>query len=91
MGYPRKKKYLAIARLILSHEVFKKLLELYFHKQAPPSKDEIVSIMRECKLRSRHGGFLSESTIKRRAQSVLKWIDWILELKNIDLKPDQYI
>ncbi|QPT40230.1 Uncharacterised protein [Oligella ureolytica] len=62
-------------RQILSYQVFNKTLKLYFEKTSPPSKEEIVKIMKE----SRIPNMNSEKTFKRRATTVLSWINWILE------------
>jgi hypothetical protein len=70
-----KKKYLAIIEQILQHEVFHRTIELYFAKSARPSKSEVVQIMHNA-----HINLSQTSTIPRRAQTVLAWVDWILRL-----------
>ncbi len=80
MDFPYKKKYFALAECILSHRVFNEALKLYFKKLGPVSNAEVVSIMKV------HPIFKvkSEATYKRRAQTVISWIEWILDLQNED-------
>jgi len=73
-----KGKYLAIVGQILQHEVFYKALAQYFSKSERPSRTEIIHIMQSAKLNLGEG-----STIPRRAQTVLAWIDWILGLLRV--------
>lgn len=75
---PRLKK-LSISRKILEHEVFNKCLNLYFKEQMPITVEDIIRIMNESYIYKIESG---SSTIVRRAQSVLKWIEWILALAN---------
>jgi hypothetical protein len=60
---------------ILSHKVFKEVLQLYFFKGEAPSKDEIVFIMKECGLHE----IGTEKTFKRRSSTIMAWINWILD------------
>jgi hypothetical protein len=69
---------LAIAECILSHKTFHDVLGRYFEKCEPLSRDEISEIMRNNNLY----GINELSTFKRRAQTVRKWVDWILDLQN---------
>lgn len=71
---PAKRKYLAIIRQILQHEVFYRVAHLYFDDGIRPSKEEVVAIMQNSNLA------ISATTIPRRAQTVLAWVDWILAL-----------
>lgn len=61
--------------LILSHLVFNKTLKLYFHKNEPPNREEIIEIMEQSNLYN----IGTESTFKRRSSTILSWINWILE------------
>lgn len=61
-------------KTILAHGVFNKTLALYLQKAEKPTKDEIVEIMKESHLYKVN----SESTFRRRASTVLSWVDWIL-------------
>ncbi|MBI9106778.1 MAG: type II restriction endonuclease [Spirochaetales bacterium] len=72
-----KERQLKFAELILKHKVFADSLKLYFKKAEEPSKLEIVSIMKACKLYK----IDSENTFERRASTVLSWIDWVINLQ----------
>ena len=65
-------------KTILAHGVFNKTLALYLQKAEKPTKDEIVEIMKESHLYKVN----SESTFRRRASTVLSWVDWILGVEN---------
>ncbi|MDE6507421.1 MAG: transcriptional regulator [Alistipes sp.] len=67
---------LEFVKLILAHEVFRNTLKLYFDKGNVPTKDEVVEIMYDSKLYN----IDSEHTYRRRASTVVSWINWILEL-----------
>jgi len=71
-----KQKYLAIAAIILQHAVFRKTIDLYWTASKPPSKSEVIEIMRHANLRA-----VNDTTIPRRAQTVLAWVNWILRLQ----------
>jgi len=70
------KRQIEFVKLILSHFVFKKILELYLKNAYLPSKTEIVEIMKSSNLY----GIDSEKTFYRRASTVSRWINWIMEL-----------
>lgn len=70
-----KKKYLTLIGQILQHQVFYKTIKLYFANSRRPSKEEVVQIMCDANI-----NLSRETTIPRRAQTVLAWIDWILRL-----------
>ncbi len=65
---------LVFIKLILSHLVFNKVLNLYFKTGECPNREKIVELMKESNL-YRIG---SESTFARRASTISSWIDWIL-------------
>jgi len=67
---------LEFVKIILSHGAFKNTLKLYLEKGNVPSKDEVVEIMKKSKLYN----IDSEQTYRRRASTVISWINWILEL-----------
>ena len=67
---------LEFVRLILSRAAFKNTLKLYFDKGDVPTKDEVIEIMKDARLYN----IDSEQTYKRRASTVISWINWILEL-----------
>lgn len=78
----QKQKYLSIVEVILKHEVFNKVLKEYFQKVSPVPLDRIVEIMNTCNLYNIN----SQNTVRRRAVTVTKWIDWILNLQNPQLR-----
>ena len=51
-------------------------MNIYFRKKRIPGKEEIIHIMNNSYLYRVN----SDETIKRRAQTVLKWIEWIVSL-----------
>lgn len=61
-------------RAIISHQVFARVLRLYLDNAETPTKEEIVSIMRECDLRNMN----TDSMFWRRASTVKSWIEWIV-------------
>lgn len=65
---------LALIKVILSHAVFKDSLSLYLRQQEVPSVDQVVGIMAKAKLQ------ITESTLGRRAQTVIGWLKWIMDL-----------
>ncbi|MFH0733131.1 MAG: translation elongation factor [bacterium] len=79
VSMPFKQKYLEIAKCILQHEVFNKVLQAYFSKAAPVTKEEAITIMKSCNI---YNVDKESSTVGRRAQTVIRWIEWILELVN---------
>jgi hypothetical protein len=78
MKMPYKRKYLALAKCILEHGAFNQVLKEYLDNGYPPSKERVVQIMKRSNLYKVD----SESTFFRRASTVVRWIDWILELQN---------
>lgn len=75
---PRDKK-LNIAKKILEHEVFNKCLRLYFRTFSPIKRQDVINIMNESNIYKVEKG---SSTIGRRASTVMRWIEWILNLVN---------
>lgn len=76
MSKRHKGKSLGIVKQILKHEVFNRVLREYFRKSSPLTNHEIAEIMKNCTLYHVD----SRNTIERRAQTVGKWIDWIVAL-----------
>lgn len=76
MSQPREKRNLMLAESIMEHEVFNKAMNIYFRKKRIPGKEEIIHIMNNSYLYRVN----SDETIIRRAQTVLKWIEWIVSL-----------
>jgi len=76
MSLSYKNKYLSLVKLILQHKVFHRVLSLYFKKREPPTKEDIVKIMKNSSLYNIN----AESTYNRRSQTISAWISWILSL-----------
>lgn len=73
---PIVERQLEFVKLILSRAAFKNTLKLYFDKGDVPTKDEVIEIMKDARLYN----IDSEQTYRRRASTVISWINWILEL-----------
>ena len=73
---PIVERQLEFVRLILSRAAFKNTLKLYFDKGDVPTKDEVIEIMKDARLYN----IDSEQTYRRRASTIISWINWILEL-----------
>lgn len=71
--------HLFIVECILEHEVFHRSLNDYLQTGHQPTVPRIVHHMKTCKVFGVH----AESTYHRRAQTVLKWVDWILGLQSV--------
>lgn len=71
-----KERQLGLVRAILRHHVFAAGLRLYLEKGESPTRDEIVSIMKNGNLYR----VKADTTFRRRASTVLSWIGWILSL-----------
>lgn len=78
MKMKSRQKYLAIAECILKHNIFNDVLRLYFQKLQPPTTQETFNIMKKYDI----NGIESDETRRRRAQTVNKWINWIVGLPN---------
>ncbi|WP_366924342.1 hypothetical protein MFMK1_001311 [Metallumcola ferriviriculae] len=66
---------LEFVRIILSYRVFNETLKLYLRAGIVPA-DEVVTIMKQSNLYNIN----SNDTFYRRASTVKKWIEWIIEL-----------
>ena len=73
---PISKRQIEFVKLILSHLVFRKTLELYFIKSAPPNTDEIIALMKSSNLYH----IKKDTTFHRRSKTISGWIRWIFEL-----------
>lgn len=73
-----KQRQLAYCKLILSHKTFNHTLQKYFDAGSMPSKNDIVKIMKNANLYNVN----SDSTFYRRASTITKWINWIIDLIN---------
>ena len=78
INLPYREKQLAIARLIIRHGVFNKVLRETMNCGVQPDRRRIAQIMKECNIYNVD----SEKTFKRRASSIYAWIKWIISLIN---------
>jgi hypothetical protein len=62
--------------LILSHSMFNSTLNVYLRNGIKPAKKDIIEIMYSANL----GKIASDETYKRRASTVVSWINWIIDL-----------
>lgn len=69
---------LALVECVLERKVFRQTVKLYFERREKPSVEQVEEIMRAARLG------LDGSTIRRRAQTVLSWADWIMSLSKQD-------
>lgn len=77
---PYKDRQLDFCRCILAHSVFKQAFRLLCDKGAIPEVEEVVRIMKRCKLYNVN----SEATYGRRARTVIAWLRWIYKLASIE-------
>jgi len=61
-------------KLIISHSVFKQTLKKYLENGEIPNKENIIEIMKGCKIRN----VKSDKTYFRRSSTVTGWINWIV-------------
>jgi uncharacterized protein DUF6997/uncharacterized protein DUF6996 len=66
---------LALVESVLEHAVFSVTVRLYLTQASRPKLKQIVDIMRAAEL-----GLGRDTTIPRRAQTVLAWVDWVMKL-----------
>lgn len=68
---------LAIVETLLRHRVFHETVRLYFTQVERPTTDQVVAIMQNANLGLDRDG---NTTVNRRAQTVLAWVDWMMRL-----------
>lgn len=76
MSKEYRNKNLTLIDLILQHKIFYDVLNLYMKYSKPPTKEKIVEIMKKNEIYKVE----SDKTYFRRATTVLRWVEWILEL-----------
>ena len=76
MKLSHKAKYLFLAKTILSHKAFNRVCAEYLNLGVRPLGDVVISLMRSSGLRNVE----SDSTFRRRSQTVVSWVEWILRL-----------
>jgi len=77
MGLSPNERNLEITKKIFPHKAFNKTFKLYHANGRRPEISQVVTIMKE---RGATSEVLSENTYERRAQTILNWIEWILDL-----------
>ncbi len=84
MGCSFKQKYLGLAEAILSQDIFHQAFGYYLENDQAPSREWIFENMRKNQLENQVQNQLqnlqSESTLRRRAQTALAWVEWIYNL-----------
>jgi hypothetical protein len=78
MSKPRREKLLSLSKRILEHEVFRSTMRRRLRKQTPLPLNQITAVMKKSRLYN----VGSERTYHRRAQTVSKWVEWIIALAN---------
>jgi hypothetical protein len=68
---------IALVECILEHPVFNQTLGLWLRQGVRPTPEQVVEIMRGAELGLDRDG---NTTMRRRAQTVLSWGDWIIRL-----------
>jgi hypothetical protein len=68
---------LSLAESIIEHPVFNGAVRRYLGGACRPSMQDILEIMREAKLGLDRDG---NTTLRRRSQTVLAWVDWMMQL-----------
>jgi hypothetical protein len=74
MAKPPQARNLALVECILEHKIFHQTLGIYFEQAQKPTVEQVGEIMKAARVK------LAGSTIPRRAQTVLSWTDWIVNL-----------
>lgn len=72
-----KRRQLEFCKCILQHPVFANALTRYLKTGIMLTKSDVVQLMQEAKIKG-----INEKTMRRRSQSVLGWISWIVALNN---------
>jgi hypothetical protein len=67
---------LKVIEFILAHEIFNKVLNLYFNQGYMPSRKSVVEMMYAANLH----GIKSAKTYFRRSSTIFAWIKWIISL-----------
>ena len=68
---------LGLVETILEHRVFSETVRLYLAQAGRPDINQVIEIMRAAGLGLDQEG---NTTIPRRAQTVLAWVDWLMRL-----------
>lgn len=71
-----RQRQLGFAEAVLRHAVFAQTLRLSIQQNSTPSIDQIIPIMKDANLHN----IRTESTFRRRASTILSWVNWIWHL-----------
>jgi hypothetical protein len=74
MSKPPRERNLALVECIVGRNVFHQALEFYLEQGQRPASEQVRALIRAAEFG------LSESTVKRRATTVLAWTDWVVSL-----------
>jgi hypothetical protein len=74
MSRPPRERNLALVECILERKVFHQTLKLYLERGERPANEQVVELMRPVRPE------LKGKTLGRRAQTVVLWADWIVNL-----------
>ena len=77
--HPQRRK-LELAKCILCDKVFNESLHIHLNQGQSPVLQDIIQIIKDQSVRNAN---YSGSVLKRRAQTVKGWIDWIVDLTRI--------
>ena len=77
MRKKHKSKNMSLVKHILEHEAFNKVFRKYFDLGHKPDHNTVCEIMRNCYI---YNVCKEGTTIPRRAQTVIGWLNWILGL-----------
>jgi hypothetical protein len=78
LSQTHKAKYLNLIKQIATHRIFNESLKLHLKEGRPPTKEEIVQLMKQYPPYRVD----KDSTRGRRASTVIGWTNWILGLQN---------
>ncbi len=76
MDLPIVDRKIELIELILTHEIFNKVLHLYFKQGDLPNKEKVVEMMYAANLYNIN----SDETYTRRSSTIFAWIKWIISL-----------
>ena len=77
MRQPYKVKYLMLASCILEHGAFQRVLREHLQQGHPLTRERVLHHMKRSSLYK----VGADSTYARRAQSIGKWVEWIIGLQ----------
>ena len=76
----RSERLLKFVSHVFEHRIFNELYLETIHNGRIPNKQKVITLMKRYRVLKGTEGKCSESTYSRRAQTVIKWIEWISSL-----------